>query len=290
MTIGRDFGGAPPDARTVPELTNPRAERVRAVRALAGRPARLRAGRYLVEGPQAVREAVREQTSRIVDLYLSGPAATRYPEIVDAASARGVPVRLCTAAVIEAMSTEAQGVLAVAEPSAATLAQALAGRPRLVAVMARVRDPGNAGTVIRAADAAGAGAVVLTEASVDVHNPKVVRSTAGSLFHLPVVTGTSLVETVAAVRGAGMTVLAADGGGDHDVDDLLDVAGTAPPGVPDLSARTAWVFGNEAWGLPDADRALADAVVRVPIRGRAESLNLATAATVCLYASARAQR
>ena len=133
-----------------------------------------------------------------------------------------------------------------------------------------------------------------TDASVDVHNPKVVRSTAGSLFHLPVVTGLSLEGAVSALRSAGLAILAADGAGDQDLDDLLDVAGPGArdrdPGVPDLSHATAWVFGNEAWGLPEQDRALADAVVRVPIRGRAESLNLATAATVCLYASARAQR
>src|SRR5690606_32906171 len=148
-------------------------------------------------------------------------------------------------------------------------------------------DPGNAGTVVRAADAAGADAVVLAGESVDVHNPKVVRSTAGSLFHLPVVTGVSLADALAALRGAGLPVLAADGAGDLDLDDLLDVAGADDASRPavDLAAPTAWVFGNEAWGLPVEDRALADAVVRVPIRGRAESLNLATAATVCLYAS-----
>ena len=166
----------------------------------------------------------------------------------------------------------------------------LATRPRLVVVLAHVRDPGNAGTVIRASDAAGAGAVLLTAESVDIHNPKVVRSTAGSMFHLPVVAGLDVADAVDALRAAGLAVLAADGTGEHDLDDLLDVAGRPAPGVPDLAAPTAWLFGNEAWGLRPEVRALADAVVRVPIRGRAESLNLATAATVCLYASGRAQR
>lgn len=137
---------------------------------------------------------------------------------------------------------------------------------------------------------AGADAVVLTASSVDVHNPKTVRSTAGSLFHLPVVPGPELPDAVGALRSAGLTVLAAAGSGEHDLDDLLDVVGAAPAGVPDLSRPTAWVFGNEAWGLRDEDLALADATVRVPLRGRAESLNLATAATVCLYASGRAHR
>ncbi|WP_182114119.1 MULTISPECIES: RNA methyltransferase [unclassified Actinotalea] len=271
-------------------MTNPRAERVRTVRSLAGRSARARHGRFLVEGPQAVREAVRFAAADVVDLYLSEAAAQRYGEIVgDAATAR-LEVRTGTAEVLDAMSPDAQGVLAVLRPRTAALPDVAAAAPRLVAVLSQVRDPGNAGAVIRAADAAGADAVVLTEGSVDVHNPKVVRSTAGSLFHLPVVTGVSLASTVEALRDAGCLVAAADGAGAHDLDALLDVAGAAPTGAPDLATPTVWVFGNEAWGLDPADRDLADAVVRVPIHGRAESLNLATAATVCLYASARAQR
>jgi len=278
-----------PDA---PELTNPRSERVKAVRALSGRSVRLRTGRFLVEGPQSVREAVGEVPDRVRDLYVSGAARSRHPHIVDAAVTARLRVHVATDEVVDAMSPDAQGILAVVRTHDAGLPGLLAAAPRLVAVLARVRDPGNAGTVIRAADAAGAHGVVLTAESVDVHNPKVVRSTAGSLFHLPVTAGATLAETTAGLRAAGLTVLAADGSGEHDLDDLLDVAGSAAAqaGVPDLARPTAWVFGNEAWGLPESDRALADAVVRVPIRGRAESLNLATAATVCLYASSRAQR
>jgi len=281
------------DARTKPALTNPRAERVKAVRALSGRSARDRYGRFLVEGPQAVREAVRHAPDDVQDLYLSLASADRYPEIVGDAAVRGVPLQLGTPEVLEAMSPDAQGVVAVVRIRSASLASALAGSPRLVAVLDEVRDPGNAGTVVRAADAAGADAVLLTGESVDLHNPKVVRSTAGSLFHLPVVTGTELAAAVAALRDAGLQLLAADGDGDLDLDELLDLAGAdaeRPLGVPDLAAPTAWLFGNEAHGLAATSLALADAVVRVPIHGRAESLNLATAATVCLYASARAQR
>jgi TrmH family RNA methyltransferase len=274
------------------------------VRALSGRSARLRHGQYLVEGPQGVREAVRFAADAVRDVYLTPAAAERYDEIGAQAAAAGLRMHLATAEVVAAMSPDAQGVLAVVETRQRQLDEVLAAltapdvdhrRALLVAVLATVRDPGNAGTVIRAADAAGADLVVLAGDSVDQHNPKVVRSTAGSLFHLPVVAGVTLPEVVVALHGAGLTVLAADGGGDHDLDDLLDVAGAAgrdtrAADTPDLAAPTAWVFGNEAWGLPAADRALADAVVRVPIRGRAESLNLATAATVCLYASGRAQR
>lgn len=275
----------------MPELlTNPRADRVKAVRALTSRSVRRRSGTFLVEGPQAVREAVASPTARVHDVYVTQEATSRYPEIVAAAYDAGVRVRTGTPDVLDAMSPDAQGVVAVADQVRAALDDVVAAAPRLVAVLAHVRDPGNAGTVLRAADAAGADAVVLTASSVDVHNPKTVRSTAGSLFHLPVVSGPELPEVVAALRAAGLTVLAAAGSGEHDLDDLLDVAGTAPVGVPDLAAPTAWVFGNEAWGLRDEDLALADAAVRVPLRGRAESLNLATAAAVCLYASGRAQR
>ncbi|MCA5893105.1 RNA methyltransferase [Isoptericola sp. NEAU-Y5] len=286
----------------IPEVTlaNPRADRVKQVRALSGRPARSRHGQFLVEGPQGVREAVRHAAGDVRDVYLTPQAAERYGEILAAAREAGLFVHVATPEVLAAMSPDAQGVLAVARTRETALGDALdrvraasPASPLLVAVLSNVRDPGNAGTVVRASDAAGADLVVLAGESVDVHNPKVVRSTAGSLFHLPVVTGVPLPDAVRALRAAGCTVLAADGAGEDDLDDLLDVAGPAAArgaGTPDLAASTAWIFGNEAWGLPAPDRALADAVVRVPIRGRAESLNLATAATVCLYASSRAQR
>ncbi|MBD3778594.1 MAG: RNA methyltransferase [Micrococcales bacterium] len=304
-------------ARSGPSLlTNLHSDRVRHVRGLVARAGRRRAGRFLAEGPQAVREAVRCTPWLVRDVYLTPEAVERHPEIAEDAS--GLYVHLASPAVLDAMSADAQGVLAVVDLpaegvpaerltgplAAAALPEVLAGRPRLVAVLARVRDPGNAGTVIRVADAAGADAVVIAGDSVEATNPKVVRSTAGSLFHLPVVSGVPVAEAVAAVRGAGLTVLAADGAGDLDLDDLQDAAaragGAAPvdavaaagvtPGDPDLRAATAWLFGNEAWGLPAVDRDLADAVVRVPLRGRAESLNLGTAAAVCLYASSRAHR
>lgn len=269
-----------------PLLSNPRAERVRAVRALTGRPARQRHGRFLAEGPQAVREAV--AAGAALELYATTEATERYPEIVrDAPKAWTV-----TDEVLAAMSDTVtpQGLVAVCPTTTADLDDVVAGHPRLVAVLDRVRDPGNAGTVLRAADAAGADAVVLTASSVDVFNPKCVRSTAGSLFHLPVVVDRSLQDVVEALQRSGSTVLAADGAGHLDLDDLADEAARGEVGGVDLRRRTAWVFGNEAAGLDDAGRSLADAVVRVPLHGRAESLNLATAAVVCLYASARAHR
>jgi len=294
----------PPEAaRLGSVLDNPRAERVKAVRRLGWRVVRERTGRFVAEGPQAVREALvahRRSGDVVHALYVTTAAADRYPDELDLAQAGGVHPVLVTDEVLTAMTDTVtpQGLVAVCATVDRPLPDVLdhlAARPGpvLVAVLAHVRDPGNAGTVLRAADAAGADAVVLTQASVDVHNPKCVRSTAGSLFHLPVVQGPPLAEAVAGLRERGLVVLAADGGGEHDLDDLLDdveAARTLGTDLPLLARPTAWLLGNEAWGLPVEHRALADAVVRVPLHGRAESLNLATAATVCLYASARAHR
>ncbi len=260
-------------------LTNPRADRVRSVAALSRRSARERAGLFVAEGPQSVREAVRFRPEVIRDLYVTAEAGERHTEIVDAATAARIHVHECTPEVLAAMSdTDApQGLLAVCRVLTSTLADVLARRPRLLVVLAHVRDPGNAGTVLRGADAAGADAVIVSEASVDVFSPKVVRSTAGSLFHVPVVTGLPVPQILAELAGAGITRLAADGAGTRLLPEV------------DLTRPHAWVMGNEAWGLPQPLREACDEVVRVPIFGHAESLNLAMAATVCLYASALAQ-
>ncbi|MBH5337872.1 RNA methyltransferase [Streptomyces pactum] len=262
------------------ELTSLRSPRVVAARRLAKRSFRGKERRFLAEGPQAVREAV----AHLVEVYVTVDAAERHAGIVAAVTAAGVPVLTATDEVIAAMSDTVtpQGIVGVCRFLDSPFEEIVAARPRLVAVLAHVRDPGNAGTVLRCADAAGADAVVLTDASVDLYNPKAVRASVGSLFHLPVAVGVPVEEAVAGLRGAGVRLLAADGAGPRDLDAELD-QGT-------MGGPTAWIFGNEAWGLPEETRALADEVVRVPIHGRAESLNLATAAAVCLYASARAQR
>lgn len=260
-------------------LANPRADRVAQVRALAGRSARRRSGHVLVEGPQAVREAVRYAPGQIVDLYVTPDAAGRAPEIVAEASASGIRLHGCSPEVADAMSRDAQGCVAVVRSSARALADVPQGA-RLVAVLVEARDPGNAGTVIRAADAAGADAVILTGASVEVRNPKVIRASAGSVFHLPVIEDVPLEDAVAALRSRGLTLAAADGDGEV----ALGADGLA------WERPTAWLFGNEAHGLPRGALAAVDARVRIPIYGHAESLNLAAAATLCLYASASARR
>jgi TrmH family RNA methyltransferase len=204
--------------------------------------------------------------------------------LLAAAAAAGAAVHYVSGQVMGtlAQTVTPQGLVAVCGFLDVGLDTVLAARPRLAVLLAQARDPGNAGTVIRTADAAGADAVVLSRASVDVYNSKCVRASAGSLFHLPLAVDVDIAEAVTALRAAGLRVLAADGAGAVHLDALEDSGA--------LAADTAWMFGNEAWGLPAEIAALADEVVRVPIYGGAESLNLATAAAVCLYASARAQR
>ena len=248
-------------------LTNPRAERVRSVRALSKRSVRERTGRFAVEGPQGVREAVRYAAARGRDVYVPSEALER--DAPAAMAETDAPQGVL--AVVDVVDSD-EGADAVGPADA--LAAVLDAHPRLLVLLTNVRDPGNAGTVIRGADAAGADAVLVSSASVDIHSSKVVRSTAGSLFHLPVVTGLDVEATLETLRAHGIRTLAADGAGATLLPDA------------DLTAPHCWVMGNEAWGLPDEVRDACDEVVRVPIHGRAESLNLAMAATVCLYASA----
>ncbi|MDX2540844.1 TrmH family RNA methyltransferase [Streptomyces sp. WI04-05B] len=267
-----------------PELISPRSARVAAARRLARRNFRSKDRLFLAEGPQAVREAAVYGGGTLVELFATVDAAERYPDILGEARTSGARLHLADEDVIADISTTVtpQGLVGICRFLDTPFEDIIKARPRLVAVLANVRDPGNAGTVLRCADAAGADAVVLTDASVDLYNPKAVRASVGSLFHLPVAVGVPVEEAVAGLRDIGVRILAADGAGTDDLDDELD-KGT-------MGGPTAWVFGNEAWGLPEETRALTDAVVRVPIHGKAESLNLATAAAVCLYASARAQR
>jgi TrmH family RNA methyltransferase len=252
-----------------------RTPRVVAARRLQRRKDRDATGRFLAEGPQAVREALR--AARVREIFATPEAVRRHPELT-------VDASLITEDGLAALAetVQPQGIVAVCDAVDVSAADALSRRPRLVAVLAEIRDPGNAGTVLRTADAAGATAVVFAGDAVDPYNGKCVRASAGSLFHVDVVRSPDPAAVVGDLRAAGVTVLATSGYGDASLDDLLDDGSLAAP--------TAWLFGSEAHGLPDELLAAADRRVRVPIHGRAESLNLAAAAAVCLYASARAQR
>ena len=271
------MAGLPADAALLTKSSG----RVKAARRLARRASRAELGLFLAEGPHAVREALTLENC-VREVFAVPGAAAQHPEIHEASA--GLPWHLVDEAALASLAetVHPQGLVAVCRAVDRPLDDLLDARPRLLAVCADVRDPGNAGTVIRCADAAGADGVVLTGSSVDPFNGKTVRATAGSLFHLPLAVGGDPRDVVRRLREAGLTVLAADGAGETDLDEAEE------RGL--LDRPTAWLFGNEAWGLPDDLAALADHRVAIPIHGRAESLNLATAAAVCLYSSARAHR
>ena len=295
-------------------LDNPRAQRIRRLAELQDRRARQRHGRFLIEGPQSVREAVRWRSDLLTDLYIqsdeSSPAARGgHPrplnETVGAImeQARELPDcygHFVSARVMRAISGNAQGILAQARTDG-FLAQSMdledpqslaKEGPDLVAAFWQIRDPGNAGTVIRTADAAGCKAVILVDQCVELANPKVIRSTAGSAFHIPLMTmGTE--DFLALCRRQGRTMVAADvyGTPDKPVRSLADLMASGALTRPDSAGRPmVLLFGNEARGLPKELLQSMDQIVRIPLYGRAESLNLATSAAVLLYAMAMSSR
>jgi RNA methyltransferase, TrmH family len=251
-----------------------RTPRVVAARRLQRRRDRDKAGRFLAEGPQAVRSAL--AAGVVLDLFGTPEALTRHGDLAMQSPNVSPVDDEALAALTE--TVQPQGLVAVCEQVDMSLDTALAKGPKLVAVLAEIRDPGNAGTILRTADAAGASAVVFAGDAVDPYNGKCVRSSAGSLFNVDIVRAPlDVVSSLGELR-----ILATTGHGDTDLDELLDDGS--------LRESTAWLFGSEAHGLPETLLAAAGARVRVPIYGGAESLNLAAAAAVCLYASARAQR
>ena len=261
-------------------LSDPKANKVRGVAKLQKKDARSQTGLFLLEGPQGLKEALK-RPRLIVELFATSEALARHEDLFHRAAGARIQIQEVTDEVLKAMAdtSNPQGVLAVCEQLHVGLDDLLQTKPQLVALLANIRDPGNAGTVLRAADAAGADAVVFSAGSVDLYNPKLVRSTTGSIFHLPIVIDAQIDAAIEALRAVGHQVFAADGGGVL----LTSLAGG------ELANPTTWVFGNEAWGFEPATLEAVDKVVGLPLYGDAESLNLATAASVCLYESAFAQ-
>ena len=261
-------------------IQDPSQAEIKGVAKLTKKEARSETGLFLLEGPQGLKEAL-ERPKLIEKLFATESFEEKYPDLISRARDSRVSVNLVSDSVLKELSdtTTPQGVVAVCQQFHVSLDDVIASKPTLVAFLAQIRDPGNAGTVLRAADAAGADAVIFSKGSVDIYNPKVVRSTTGSMFHLPFVIEAEIQSSLEKFKQAGLSVLAADVAGDS----LSTILST------DLAKPTMWLFGNEAWGLEPEVSALADKLVQVPIFGAAESLNLATAASVCMYASAFAQ-
>lgn len=242
-------------------------------------PMRRKSGLFLAEGANSVESAL--DTDRVEELFFSSKAAERETMLVAGAAARGVRTTLVSDRAAEMLgeTVTPPGLVAVCKQVDVPLTDILTGGPRMLAVPVEIADPGNAGTLIRVADAVGADGVVLAGDSVDPHNGKCVRACAGSLFHVPVARSRDIDATLDALESAGIAILATTAKGEVDLDDADEI----------LGGPVAWLFGNEAHGLDRAIAARATHRIRIPIHGRAESLNLAAAAAICLYASSRVQ-
>lgn len=234
---------------------------------------RRRAARFLAEGPNLVEAALRR--GLVSEVFATEAAMDRFGELLAA-----VPVQLVTERAAKALSDTVTpvGLVAVCRLPEVSLDDVLSAEPRLIAVPVQISEPGNAGMLIRAADAMGADAVVLAGNSVDPYNSKCLRASAGSIFSLPVIGEPDEAATVAQLQAAGMQVLATTIDGEVSLDDV------------DLAGPTAWLFGPEAHGLPTELAVAADHRVHIPMPGHSESLNIASAASICLYQSARAHR
>jgi TrmH family RNA methyltransferase len=241
------------------------------------------AGEFIAEGRQAVAEAL-GRPGTVRRLLVADDVLARHDDLVSRAASSGVSTFSVAPAQLGPLADTVtpQGILAVCRQVDVSLAEAFTDSPRLVLICDQVRDPGNLGTVIRCADAFGADAVLISADSVDVYNGKTVRASTGSLFHLPICRDVALDEAISAAHAAGLRVLGADGAATRTVSDLAASGELAEP--------VLWVLGNEAWGLPADRAAMLDELVALPMYGRAESLNLSTAAAVLLYATATAQR
>ena len=256
-----------------------RSARVIAASKLHRHVARKRAGRFLVEGPNLVQAALSRGAVR--ELFVTQSAAQRFAALLAGVDGELTAVHPVTERAAKSLSDTVTpvGLVAVCELPAPSLAEVVAARPRLIAVAVEISEPGNAGTLIRIADAMGADAVVLAGRSVDPYNGKCLRASTGSVFAIPVVVAPDARAAVDELTRAGLQVLATTVDGEVDLDEAL----------PMLTAPTAWLFGAEAHGLAAELAVNATHRVRIPMRGGADSLNVAAAAAICLYQSARAQ-
>ena len=215
-----------------------------------------------------------ERDYAIKELFVTGDDA-----IASSARSKGIPIVEVDASVMRAIAdtTTPQGVVAVVTMPERELSEVVSAGD-LILVLADVRDPGNAGTLLRSATAAGASAVVFTKGAVDPFSPKTVRAAAGTFFQVPVVVGDSLADAVEALRDAGFVVVGAEADAAEDMNDI------------DMTQRIAIVLGNEGWGIAEEARSLIDRSVRIPMPGPAESLNVGIAGSILLFEAVRQRR
>ena len=260
---------------------DPGSARVKEIARLHQKDARYETGLFLLEGPQGLKELA-QYPELAEEIFVTENALERYSAELAALEKAGARIEQVSSRVMEkiADTKTPQGVVSVVHHIDVELEEVVASDPKMVVLLDRIQDPGNAGTIIRAADAAGADAVIFSTGSVDPYNSKVVRSTAGSLLNVPICLGADLKQATSLLQSEGIQVLSTSAKGES----LPNLAEGA------LSAPSAWIFGNEAGGVDPELAAAADKTISIPIYGSAESLNLATAASICLYFTAFAQR
>jgi len=261
-------------------LDDPRSNRVKGIVRLNQKDARYETGLFLLEGPQGLKE-LEKSPELIEEIFVTSSAWERHRELLADFATLGLSIVEVSDQVMDkiADTRTPQGVVAVVHHLDLTFEELLAKKPVLLALIDQGRDPGNLGSIIRAADAAGADGIVLSPDSVDVYNPKVIRSTAGSIVNVPIVVDQDLADAIKTLKLAGMQVFSSSSLGQ----DVTQVS------VVEMAKPTAWIFGNEAHGVSSEVAKGADKTLSLPIYGAAESLNLGTAAAICLYFTAVAQ-
>jgi TrmH family RNA methyltransferase len=262
----------------ITSLHSPHVEAVKALLGSRGNKARRETSSYVVESLQNIRELLASSPEKVKALYLTEDGRHKLREIP-----LGIfEIHDVTPEVMKAMTDTVtpQGLLAVAELPKRNLATIISQSPASAkfAYFWQIQDPGNAGTIIRAADAFGFDGVFFSTESVDAYSPKVVRSSAGSHWHIPIVEDVVLEELFSIAQSHECKLFATDASA---TDDLLEISKAS------ASQRAIWIFGNEARGIPEN---LPATKVSIPIRGKAESLNLATAASVVMYAVSAARK
>jgi len=259
---------------------NPVVKEIRSLRNKSGRNER---GLYFIEGARFVSEALNEYGAAAVIRDIKYVAVSDsfvgsggYESIVKPCLDRGIKVYSLTDSLFESVSDtmNPQGVLAVLGMKKESLKVA-ALRDGILVILDGIRDPGNMGTIIRTADAAGCAGIIVTDGCVDLYNPKVLRSTMGSVFHLPVLHCRSTAEAVDICRRKGFLICASHMEGSVSIYDA------------DLSGNVAVVIGSEAEGVCDEVLRNSDMLIRIPMTGRAESLNAAVAAAIIIYEAVR---
>ena len=261
----------------ISSLHSPHIGRVKALLGSRGKKNRELENTFVAEGLQSVREALAPKMGeglKVKQLFLTSGGLEKISAEFELDKLNQIEIFEVSDQVMDAMADaeSPQGILALCSTKSLKIADLWAMKPKKVAFFWQIQDPGNAGTVIRTADACGFDAIVFSDNSVDIFNPKTVRATVGSLWHIPVVTDVEISEFIKEALANGFKSLALMGQGQSTISkDFISTCGE----------KSLWIFGNEARGLP----ALPDSVesVRIPMKGHAESLNVASAAAIVMH-------